>query len=158
MPADGRYAGSALEWKPRMPRLNTALALTLFLMLLGVMPAMAVGADPQISTEVFVERGDNPTFELQQAPAVVYSTDLATPPDALPQFPLQVLLVAQLDELGHVSNVMVARSSGRREFDRAALDAVDEWRFDPVVIEGVAKHARVRVRLIFTPETEAPAA
>ncbi|WP_049457901.1 energy transducer TonB family protein [Stenotrophomonas maltophilia] len=141
-----------------MPRLNTALALTLFLMLLGFMPAMAVGADPQISTEVFVERGDNPTFELQQAPAVVYSTDLATPPDALPQFPLQVLLVAQLDELGHVSNVMVARSSGQREFDRAALDAVDEWRFDPVVVEGVAKHARVRVRLIFTPETEAPAA
>jgi len=158
MPEDGRYAGSAPEWKPRMPRLNTALALTLVLMLLGVMPAMAVGADPQISTEVFVERGDNPTFELQQAPAVVYSTDLTTPPDALPQFPLQVLLVAQLDELGHVTNVMVARSSGRREFDRAALDAVDEWRFDPVVIEGVAKHARVRVRLIFTPETEAPAA
>ena len=66
--------------------------------------------------------------------------------------------MAQLDELGHVSNVMVARSSGRREFDRAALDAVDEWRFDPVVVEGVAKHARVRVRLIFTPESEAPAA
>jgi TonB family protein len=71
---------------------------------------------------------------------------------------LQVLLVAQLDELGHVSNVMVARSSRRREFDRAALDAVDEWRFDPVVVEGVAKHARVRVRLIFTPAAEAPAA
>lgn len=157
MPADGRYAGSAPEWKPRMPRLNSTLALNFVLMLLGAMPAMAVAADPQVSTEVFVERGDSPTFELQQAPAVVYSTDLA-PPDTLPQFPLQVLLVAQLDELGRVSNVMVARSSGRREFDRAALDAVDEWRFDPVVVEGVAKHARVRVRLIFTPETEAPAA
>lgn len=141
-----------------MPRLNTALALTLVLMLLGAMPAVAMATDPQVSTEVFVERGDNPTFELQHAPAVAYSTALAILPDTLPQFPLQVLLVAQLDELGHVSNVMVARSSGRREFDRAALDAVDEWRFDPVVIEGVAKHARVRVRLIFTPETEAPAA
>ncbi len=141
-----------------MPRLNTALALTLVLMLLGATPAMAMAADPQVSTEVFVEVGDNPSFKLLQAPAVVYSTALATPPDTLPQFPLQVLLVAQLDELGHVSNVMVARSSGQREFDRAALDAVDEWHFDPVVVEGAAKHARVRVRLIFTPETEAPAA
>lgn len=141
-----------------MPRLNAALALTFVLMLLGAMPAMAMDTDPRISTEVFVEAGDNPTFKLEEAPAVVYSTPPVTAADALPQFPLQVLLVAQLDELGHVSNVMVARSSGQREFDRAALDAMDEWRFDPVVVEGVAKHARVRVRLIFTPETEAPAA
>lgn len=157
MPEDGRYAGSAPEWKPRMPRLNTALALTLVLMLLGATPAMAVAADPQVSTEVFVERGDNPTFKLQQAPAVVYSTALATPPDTFLQAPMAVLLIAQLDELGHVSNVMVARSSGSRELDRAALTAVDQWRFDPVVVQGVARHARVRVRLIFTPETAAPA-
>lgn len=141
-----------------MPRLNVALALTLVLMLLGAMPAMAMDTAPRISTEVFVEAGDNPTFKLQQTPAVVYSMPPVTAADSLPQFPLEVLLVAQLDELGHVSNLMVARSSGRREFDRAALDAVDEWRFDPVVVEGVAKHARVRVRLIFTPENEAPAA
>jgi TonB family protein len=141
-----------------MPPFNTALALNLVLMLLGATPAMAMAADPQVSTEVFVERGDNPTFELQQAPAVVYSTAPATPPDTVLQMPIAVLLVAQLDELGHVSNAMVVRSSGLREIDRAALDAVDEWRFDPVVVEGVAKHARVRVRLIFTPAAEAPAA
>ncbi|HEL2980128.1 TPA: energy transducer TonB [Stenotrophomonas maltophilia] len=140
-----------------MPRLNAALALTLVLMLLGALPAIAMDTDLRISTEVFVEAGDNPTFKLRQAPAVVYSTPPVTAADTSPQFALQVLLVAQLDELGHVTNVMVARSSGRREFDRAALDAVDEWRFDPVVVEGVAKHAQVRVRLMFTPETEAPA-
>ncbi|EVT70974.1 biopolymer transporter TonB [Stenotrophomonas maltophilia 5BA-I-2] len=142
-----------------MPRLNTALALNLVLMLLGATPAMAMAADPQVSTEVFVERGDNPTFptfELQQAPAVVYSTAPATPPDTLLQVPMEVLLVAQLDELGHVSNVMVARSSGLREIDRAAFTAVDQWRFEPVVVEGVARHARVRVRLTFVPTTEAP--
>ncbi len=60
MPRDGRYAGSAPEWRPRMPRLNTALALSFVLMLLGATPAMAMAADPQVSTEVFVERGDNP--------------------------------------------------------------------------------------------------
>lgn len=156
MPRDGRYAGSAPEWKPRMPRLNTALALNLVLMLLGATPAMAMAADPQVSTEVFVERGDNPTFELQQAPAIEYSTAPATPPDTFLQAPMQVLLVAQLDELGHVSNVMVARSSGLREMDRAALTAVRQWRFDPVVVEGVALHARVRVRLTFVPTAEAP--
>ncbi len=156
MPRDGRYAGSAPEWKPRMPRFNTALALNLVLMLLGATPAMAMAADPQVSTEVFVERGDNPTFELLQAPALVYSTALTTPPDTFLQAPMQVLLVAQLDELGHVSNVMVARSSGRRELDRAALTAVDQWRFDPVVVEGVARHVRVRVRLTFVPTAEAP--
>lgn len=156
MPGDGRYAGSAPEWKPRMPRLNTALALNLVLMLLGATPAMAMAADPQVSTEVFVEAGDNPTFKLQQAPAVVYSTALATPPDIILQAPMAVLLVAQLDELGHVSNVMVARSSGLRELDRAALTSVDQWRFDPVVVEGVALHARVRIRLTFVPTAEAP--
>ncbi len=156
-PAGGsRYAGSAPEWKPRMTRLNTALALTLVLMLLGAMPAMAMAADLQVSTEVFVEAGDNPTFKLQQAPALVYSTALATPPDTFLQAPMAVLLVAQLDELGHVSNVMVARSSGLRELDRAALAAVGQWRFDPVVVEGVALHARVRVRLTFVPTAEAP--
>ena len=156
MPVDGRYAGSAPEWKPRMPRLNTALALNLALMLLGATPAMAMAADPQVSTEVFVEAGDNPSFKLQQASAIEYSTALATPPDTFLQAPMQVLLVAQLDELGHVSNVMVARSSGLRELDRAAFTAVDQWRFDPVVVEGVALHARVRVRLTFVPTAEAP--
>lgn len=155
-PVDGRYAGSAPEWKPRTPRFNTALALKLVPMLLGATPAMAMAADPQVSTEVFVERGDNPTVELQQAPAIEYSTAPATPPDTFLQAPMQVVLVAQLDELGHVSNVMVARSSGLRELDRAALTAVDQWRFDPVVVEGVALHARVRVRLTFVPTAEAP--
>ena len=139
-----------------MPRLNTALALNLVLTLLGATPAMAMTADLQVSTEVFVERGDNPTFELQQAPVIEYSTTPATPPDTFLQAPMAVLLVAQLDELGHVSNVMVARSSGLRELDRAALTAVDKWRFDPVVVEGVALHARVRVRLTFAPAAEAP--
>ncbi|HHA2517271.1 TPA: TonB family protein [Stenotrophomonas maltophilia] len=125
-------------------------------MLLGATPAMAWAADPQVSTEVFVERGDNPTFELQQAPAVVYSTAPATPPDTVLQVPMAVLLVAQLDELGHVSNVMVVRSSGLREMDRAALTSVRQWRFDPVVVEGVALLARVRVRLTFVPTAEAP--
>ncbi|WP_240791810.1 energy transducer TonB [Stenotrophomonas maltophilia] len=69
---------------------------------------------------------------------------------------MQVVLVAQLDELGHVSNVMVARSSGLREMDRAALTAVRQWRFDPVVADGVALQARVRVRLTFVPTAEAP--
>lgn len=156
MPVDGRYAGSAPEWKPRMLRLNTAVALTLVLMLLGATPAMAMAADLQVSTQVFVEAGDNPSFKLQQAPALLYSTALATPPDTSLQAPMQVLLVAQLDELGHVSNVMVARSSGLREMDRAALTAVRQWRFDPVVVEGVALHARVRVRLTFAPTADAP--
>ncbi|HEL4807439.1 TPA: energy transducer TonB [Stenotrophomonas maltophilia] len=139
-----------------MPRFNTALELNFVLMLLGATPAMAMAADTQVSTEVFVERGDNPAFELQQAPAVVYSTAPAMPPDTFLQTPMQVLLVAQLDELGHVSNVMVARSSGLREMDRAALTSVRQWRFDPVVVEGVALHARVRVRLTFAPAAEAP--
>jgi len=138
-----------------MPRLTTALALNLALMLLGATPAMAVAADPQVSIEVFVERGDNPTFELRQAPAVVYSTAPATPSDALLKVSMEVLLVAQLDELGNVSNVMVARSSGLRELDRAAFTAVDQWRFEPIVVEGVALHARVRVRLTFAPTAEA---
>lgn len=144
------------EWKPRMPRLNTTLALNLVLMLLGATPAMAMAADPQVSTEVFVERGDNPSFELQRAPAVVYSTAPATPPDTWLQAPMEVLLVAQLNALGHVSNVMVVRSSGLRQIDRAAFTAVDQWRFEPVVVEVAAVPARVRVRVSFAATAEAP--
>lgn len=68
MPVDGRYAGSAPEWKPRMLRLNTAVALTLVLMLLGATPAMAMAADLQVSTEVFVEAGDSPSFSCSRHP------------------------------------------------------------------------------------------
>lgn len=139
-----------------MLRLNTALALNLALMLLGATPSMAMATDPQASTEVFVERGDNPTFTLLQAPAVVYSTAATLSPDTFLQAPMGVLLIAQLDELGQVSNVGVARSSGMREIDRAALAAVDQWRFEPVVIEGVALPARVRVRMTLVPTAEAP--
>jgi hypothetical protein len=57
-----------------MPRFNTALVLNFVLMLLSATPAVAMAADPQVSTEVIVERGNNPAFELQQAPALVYST------------------------------------------------------------------------------------
>lgn len=52
--------------------------------------------------------------------------------------------------------MIVARSGGLREMGRAALIAVDKWRFDPVVVDGVARHARVRVRLTFVPTAEAP--
>ncbi|MCR2726176.1 energy transducer TonB, partial [Salmonella enterica] len=69
---------------------------------------------------------------------------------------MEVLLVAQLNALGHVSNVMVVRSSGLRQIDRAAFTAVDQWRFEPVVVEGAAVPARVRVRVSFAATAEAP--
>ncbi len=42
-----------------------------------------------------------------------------------------VLLDVEVDADGHVGHVTVARSSGHTVLDRAAIDAVRSWRFEP---------------------------
>lgn len=134
-----------------MTRLNVTLALALAALACGTPCAAAGAATPSVTTEVFVEPGDNTNFELEHAP-----TTLHAPPPRLPadvEAPaLPVIVAADVDATGVVTTVMVARSSRLRDIDRAAFSAVNNWRFEPVVIDGVAVPVRLRVKVQFLAE------
>ena len=68
-------------------------------------------------------------------PALVYSVDPVYP-RAASAMGLEgtVILEALVDEEGRVTDVRVLRSNG--VFDRAALDAVHQWRYSPVLLNG----------------------
>jgi len=60
-----------------------------------------------------------------------------------------VMVSAEISENGIPSTVEVARSSGSRQLDRAAVDAVRRWRFRPAMADGRATTGRVQVPISF---------
>ncbi|KQY52375.1 hypothetical protein ASD14_07010 [Lysobacter sp. Root494] len=60
-----------------------------------------------------------------------------------------VMVSAEISENGIPSAVEVARSSGSRQLDRAAVDAVRHWRFRPAMAEGRPVTGRVQVPISF---------
>jgi protein TonB len=50
---------------------------------------------------------------------------------------------------GNVQDASVLRSEPGDTFDQSALDAVEQWRFEPIVEGGVAVEKRTAVRLAF---------
>lgn len=53
---------------------------------------------------------------------------------------------------GRVRSVSVIKSEPSETFDQAAIDAVEQWRFEPVVENGVAVEKKTAVRLSFSLE------
>ena len=51
---------------------------------------------------------------------------------------------------GRIRDLSVLESEPGETFDQAALDAVEKWRFEPVIESGVAVEKRTAVRLAFT--------
>jgi TonB family protein len=51
---------------------------------------------------------------------------------------------------GRVRGLSVVRSEPGETFDQAAMDAVEQWRFEPVIENGVAVEKRSAVRLAFS--------
>ena len=62
-----------------------------------------------------------------------------------------MLVEARVDASGAVSAVSVANGSGSRLLDRAAMDAVRRWRFEPARSNGEPVAATVRVPIQFSP-------
>lgn len=60
-----------------------------------------------------------------------------------------VLLEVRLDERGQQRGLAVLRSSGIASLDRAALEAVAAWRFNPQQQGGVAVPSRVQIPIEF---------
>ena len=88
-------------------------------------------------------------------PASFDAAYLGNPP---PRYPLAarrmgeqgtVLLLVQVGENGRVSAVEVSQSSGSGRLDRAALDAVANWRFEPARRGSIAVTAAVEVPIVF---------
>jgi TonB family protein len=50
---------------------------------------------------------------------------------------------------GRVRSISVLRSEPAETFDEAAVEAVEQWRFKPVIENGVAVEKRTAVRLAF---------
>jgi TonB family protein len=50
---------------------------------------------------------------------------------------------------GRVRSMSILRSEPGDTFDQAAMDAVEQWRFEPVIENGVAVEKRTAVRLAF---------
>lgn len=62
----------------------------------------------------------------------------------------QVVLVFVVDKLGRVANPQVEKSSDAA-FDRPALEAVRQWRFEPAVRGGQKVQCKMRVPIRFSP-------
>lgn len=60
-----------------------------------------------------------------------------------------VMVSAEISENGIPLAVEVARSSGSRQLDRAAVDAVRRWRFRPAMADGRPAAGRVQVPISF---------
>ncbi|WP_312785719.1 TonB family protein [Stenotrophomonas indicatrix] len=104
----------------------------------------------KVSTTLFIKPGDNPELPALPPPKVLTSPAPHVPPDAAPlPHPAEMILVVDIGTEGQVRSVMVARSTYMRELDRVALDALQQWRFEPVVHDGSAIAVRARVRVIF---------
>ena len=112
--------------------------------------ASAALAGPQVSVNTFIQASDNPGNAPQQPPATVHAPAPRTPPDSVWDKPLEVVVIADVASTGHVADVSVVTSSRQREIDRAALEAVRQWQFEPTLVDGEAVPVRVRVRARFS--------
>lgn len=65
-----------------------------------------------------------------------------------------VLIRAEIDADGTPTEVGLARRSGNRELDRAALSAVRNWRFQPALRDGKPVASAVQVPVAFVLEDE----
>lgn len=62
-----------------------------------------------------------------------------------------VVVVAEVDAQGNPVDVRVVERSGERDLDRAAVNAVRQWRFEPAMRNGKAIATSVKVPVDFKP-------
>lgn len=124
-------------------------------------PAADIGADETPATAP----GPGPDAPVAEpAPVAVPADRAATPIARLqPEYPREafqareegmVLLRAQVDSSGMTTDVDVIDSSHSRDLDRAATEAVREWRFEPALEDGQAVASTVEVPVTFDLDDE----
>ncbi len=88
------------------------------------------------------------------APELIQRVDPVYPPAETGKS-AEVVLLLTLDDKGAVTEVTVAVSGGA-EFDKAASEAVRQWRFRPATRGGQAVASRIRVPMTFAPAPPPP--
>ena len=85
------------------------------------------------------------------APKLIEHGEVAYPPSAERDgADAKVVLFVTVERDGSIGETTVAESGGDA-FDRAALEAVKGWRFEPAMRAGTPVRARIRVPIQFTP-------
>lgn len=106
------------------------------------------------------------TLKSERRATVARATPRSSAPEPiagnpLPEYPVvalrhgesgQVVLQVRIDEKGLPIDVDVARRSGSRELDRAAIQAVREWRFKPAIQNGKPVSSVVELPVDFKPQ------
>ncbi|HVR81036.1 MAG TPA: TonB family protein [Luteimonas sp.] len=91
-----------------------------------------------------------PRAAVNRAPEPLSRVQPAYPPEAFRNGETGTVVVrAQVGADGMPTGVNVARRSGSRDLDRAALDAVRQWRFKPAMEHGKAVASTIEVPIEF---------
>lgn len=114
------------------------------------------GADTSINIDSFVDSGEDADQlfeldELDQDPRVLYQASPKMTSAMRRAAPATVIVVFVVDERGRVGNAAV-QSSSDPSFDRAALEAVKQWRFEPGQSKGQPVESRMRIPITFPKE------
>lgn len=110
----------------------------------GVQPAMPVANAPGASTPPALAPGEQPVPLKGQSPAPRY------PSAALRRGESGTVLVrVEVDTAGMPAGVALVQRSGSRDLDRAAMEAVRGWRFQPAQRNGQAIAASLVIPIDF---------
>lgn len=116
------------------------------------------------ATDASAARDSASSTERRVSAVPATSTSSAPSPVAgnpLPEYPLAalrrgeagtVVLQVQVDQTGQAVDVDIARRSGSRELDRAAIEAVRDWRFKPALRNGKPVTSVVQLPIAFKPQ------
>jgi len=116
-------------------------------------PAASSPADAEAARAAERERArkakaaaPKPAAPRDRAAALVNEPSPTYPPEAYRAREEGVVLIrAQVDELGNASDVEIAKRSGSRILDRAALNEVRKWKFAPAIKNGKTVASSVQV-------------
>ncbi len=124
-------------------------------------PAVDIGSEQEAAAQreraaADARRAPQPAaVPADRAPSVLAQMTPAYPPAALRAREQGTVLVrAEVDASGNPTSATVARRSSSRELDRAALDAVRGWKFEPAIRDGKAVAATVEVPVEFALESQ----
>lgn len=128
-------------------------------------PAVDIGSEQEAAAER--ERATAPVRErpaaAAPAPSAPADRDAKVVTRVQPAYPPtayrageegRVVLRVDIDAAGRVGNVDISERSNSRELDRAAMNAVREWTFEPAIKDGKPAASTVEVPVDFTLDTQ----
>ena len=101
----------------------------------------------------------NDAYVDAQSSRVVSTRDLTYVTTAAPRYPKRarqrelsgwVFVEFTVSPNGATEDIVVTEAEPRKIFDRAAIEAVDQWEFEPVVYRGQTISQRAGARLVFS--------